>query len=201
MELIPISGLKGCTAILGGSFDPIHMGHLHIANQVLDNCEIDELLLVPCAKHPFKTDSIRLSYAERCRLIECAIFNQPRLALSLADESGSGFTSHLMQKLTREHPSKNFAFIIGSDNLANLHKWHDFPWLCANVHFIILPRPEYSLNEANSLPIKASILPIPLSPISSSDIRHRIALGESIRNLVPTCIESELTHLYCNQQG
>ena len=199
MEQIPLGVLKGYTAVLGGSFDPFHLGHLHIATQVLAKSEISELIFVPCAKHPFKTDSIHLSYSERCVLIEHAIRNIPGLSLSRADEHGSGFTSHLMQMLFHEHPEKHFVFIIGSDNLRHLDKWHDFPWLCANLHFIILPRPDYSLDEANSLPIRASILPIPLSPISSSDIRHRLTLGESINSLVPACLEDEIIRLYGSQ--
>lgn len=196
MELIPLGELIGYTAILGGSFDPVHCGHLHIATQVLDKCPVTELHFVPCAKHPFKTDTLHLNYSERCRLLSCAIQAEPRFKLSRADENGSGFTSHMMQKLTRDYPSKHFAFIIGSDNLPSLHKWHDFPWLAANLHFLILPRPDYRLDEANLLPIRASIIPILLSPVSSTDIRKRIVAGDSIKDLVPACIEDDIIQLY-----
>lgn len=196
-----LSELEGCTAVLGGSFDPIHAGHLHIAHQVLLLTKAACVLFVPSGNHHFKADKIRLNYTTRFRLVELAIASEPRFAISRADETGSGYTSHLMQKLFSENPYTRFIFIIGADNLAKLEKWHDFPWLAANLHFLILPRPGFSVQEIKLEGIIATELPIAMSAISSTEIRGRIDRGDSINGMVPETLEKEIVRLYNRQQG
>ncbi|MDD2228870.1 MAG: nicotinate (nicotinamide) nucleotide adenylyltransferase [Candidatus Cloacimonetes bacterium] len=191
-----LSVLEGCTAVLGGSFDPIHSGHLHIANQVLSLTKVACVLFVPSGNHHFKADKIVLNYAKRFMLVESVIASEPRFAISTADETGSGYTAHLMQKLFAESPQTRFVFIIGADNLAKLEKWYDFPWLAANLLFLILPRPGYEVQDINLHGINAIELPIVRSPISSTEIRRLIARNESIKGMVPEIVEEEIVRLY-----
>lgn len=191
--------LKGRTAVLGGCFDPIHLGHLHIAHEILRLSSIKEVLFIPNGKHNFKKDSIILDYDNRYELVRQAIEDQPGFAISDQDKAGTGYTAHLMQKLQAENPGQNYAFVIGSDNLAGLHKWYDFPWLRENLCFLILPRPGYEIKEAYLLGLQEVILNIELSPISSTEIRTRIARDESIQYLVPHKLEHIICELYRNK--
>lgn len=196
MKLSDLSELEGLTAILGGSFDPIHNGHLHIARQVMYWTRVSGILFVPNGNHHFKQDKVQLSYAERYNLVKEAIAGEPHFMLSHADRSGSGYTSHLMQKLSAENPGTRYAFIIGADNLEGLSTWYEFEWLAKHVHFLVLPRPGFRIDLELLSPIKASLLPIELSPISSSLIRDKIAHGESITGLVPAKLEEHMIKLY-----
>jgi len=188
--------LSGCTAVLGGSFDPIHLGHLHIAAQILRTSFVKEVLFVPSDRHNFKRDSLILDYNTRCRLVKAAIQNEPRFAFSDADQGSQGYSAELMQKLSSEHPGTPFVFVIGSDNLPGLKKWNNAEWLQANVKFLVLPRPGHEITENDLAGWKTVILPISLSPISATGIRQRIARGESIHNMVPEFLEAEIVQLY-----
>lgn len=198
MKYSNLHDLEGMTAILGGSFDPVHLGHLHIAQQVLFWTRVQSVLFVPNGNHHFKQDKVCLSYPDRYSLLKAAIAKQPRMAISPADKSGTGFTSHLMQKLMADNPGTRYGFIIGSDNLANLENWHDFPWLAKHVHFIVLPRPGYQVELPLLSKLRVSLLPIELCPISSTQIKERIAKGKSIRDLVPEHLEQKILELYHN---
>ena len=196
MKLSDLRELEGATAILGGSFDPIHNGHLHIAEQVLYWTRITKILFIPNGKHHLKQATVKLSYAERYQLVVSATAYEPRFAVSQADKSGSGYTADLIKKLNAENPEIYYTFIIGADNLPQLDKWFDFSWVAKHIHFLVLPRPGYPIDLQILSQIKASLLPIELSPISSTAIRAKIALGESISGLVPKAIEERVVQLY-----
>lgn len=194
-----LSQLQNTKAVLGGSFDPIHLGHLHIARQILARSPIQELLFVPCGNHNFKKGSIFLDYDNRYELIRQAISNESGLTLSSADQEGSGYTAHLMQRLRAENPDQDYVFVIGSDILPTLHKWYDYDWLKNNQKFLILPRPTFEIKHRYLYGIKAYTLDIELSPISSTQIRARISRGESIHGLVPEKLEQRICELYYRQ--
>ncbi len=188
--------LQNCTAVLGGSFDPIHLGHLHIARQILIKSPVSKVLFIPCNNHNFKKDRIYLDFASRFDLVSQAIASEPAFEISAADSEGSGYTAHLMQRLQAQNPRTNYVFVIGSDNLPGLANWFDFNWLQSNLRFLILPRPGFELQERYLHGIDAFILDIELSPISSTQIRERISRGESIHGLVPDKLERRIGELY-----
>nr|MDK2850458.1 nicotinate-nucleotide adenylyltransferase [Candidatus Cloacimonadota bacterium] len=205
--------LKGAYAILGGSFDPIHNGHLYLAKEVLSLSPVHKVILIPSFKHNFKGDNIILDYDTRLALAQEAVdhFNplnfiqQPaedfRAPIEVwdAERDESGYTSDLLRKLLSQRPEQKFAFIIGADNLAKLPNWHDFEWLRQNLHFIILPRPNSTMPCDVLSMIEHSILDMPLCNISSSAIRDRIAKGESISGMVPETLEMRIRELYRNK--
>lgn len=188
--------LNGYTAVLGGSFDPIHMGHLQIAKQILSLTSVATILFVPNGKHHFKGNNVHLRFEARFALVQAAIIDEPRFAISAADVGGTGYTAHLLQKLFRENPGTQYAFIIGADNLNTLPKWFDFNWLAEYVHFIVLPRPGCNLEQKILNQLKASVLPSELCPISSTQIRDNIAHGISIKGMVPEHLEQQIVQLY-----
>ncbi|MFA7542928.1 MAG: nicotinate (nicotinamide) nucleotide adenylyltransferase [Candidatus Cloacimonadaceae bacterium] len=208
--MVDIAALKGAWAIFGGSFDPIHNGHLQLAKEVLSLNPINKVIMVPSFHHNFKGDKLVLDYDSRLALVKEAIDSyyplefliQPaedyRCPIEVWDsERGeSGYTADLIRKLANEYPKQHFAFVLGADNLEQLHEWHDYEWLRENLHFIILPRPEAIMPCDILSSISHIIMDIPLCEISASEIRRRIAAGESIHGLVPEGIEAKVIELY-----
>lgn len=202
--------LKGAWAILGGSFDPIHNGHLYLAKEVLSLSPVEKVILTPSYKHNFKGDKIIVDYDQRLELAKAAVEHfaplnfivQPvedyRSPIEVwdAERGESGYTSDLIRKLKRENPQQPFAFIMGADNLEKLPEWHDFAWLKENLHFIVLPRAEASMPCDVLDIIEYTILDMPLCDISSSGIRDRIARKQSIAGLVAPTLEQRITELY-----
>lgn len=202
--------LKGAYAILGGSFDPIHNGHLYLAKEVLSLSPVHKIILVPSYHHNFKGESIVLDYDTRLALAQAAVDHFTPLNFALqpaedyrtpievwdAERGESGYTSDLVKKLISQHPEQSYAFIIGADNLEKLPDWHDFQWLKEHLHFIIIPRPESTMPCDVLSQITHTILDMPLCPISSSQIREKIARAESITDLVPESLEERICFLY-----
>lgn len=187
---------KRYTAIIGGSFDPIHNGHLYLAARLSADPEIETVALMPVGNHHFKKDTTILPFEQRLQLIQKVL--QPGVEVWLDDAAGSGYTADLMCRLQAKYPEKHFAFVIGSDNLATLHHWYDFEWLKANVTFLIVPRVGYELQGLDELGINYLIKDIRPPEVSSSSIRQKIAQGLSIHGLVPEEIEPQVSRLYAS---
>lgn len=190
-------GLK--IAVLGGSFDPIHLGHLHIAEQVLKLGAAQEVWFIPAGAHRFKQDTIILDYDTRKSLIDRAIASEPRYKCLDIDQAGTGdgSTYDIMQKLKNLYPSHEFAFLVGMDNIAQLPQWHNFNWLKDNVRFLLAVRPGFSTDGMVTAQLKDfSYVNCPPNTISSTLIRQKIINGLSIQGLVPHPLLIEITRLY-----
>ena len=186
-------------AVLGGSFDPIHLGHLHIAEQILKFGQADEVWFIPAGMHRFKTQSIVLDFDNRKALIEKAIASEPHYKCLDLDKAGmgDGSTYEIMQKLKSTYPQHQFSFLIGMDNLPQLPSWVNFAWLKENIRFIIAVRPGYSPDSMVTSQLKDfSYLNCPPKDISSTAIRYRLKSGLSIQGMVPHFLLIEITRLY-----
>ena len=181
------------TALIGGSFDPIHNGHLHLARELLKDPQIGELAFLPVGRHHFKRDSLVLSFADRLGLISKVL--EPGMQLWDDDASGSGYTADLIRRLRMKYAGKRFAFVIGSDNLSQLPLWRDYEWLRENLVFIIVPRLGFELILPEP-PIRCMIKVIDPPAVSSSQVRALIASSQTITGLVPPSIEAEVVKLY-----
>ncbi len=181
-------------ALLGGSFDPVHIGHLHLAREILRKGAAEVVVFLPNARHNFKQDSILLNYAQRFDLVASVL--EPGMEVWNDDDSGSGYTSDLLRRLYQKHPDRDFLWVIGSDNLSALPLWHDFAWLRANVRFLIIPRPGYPADRTVLRKIRRKTLRTVPSEVSSTQIRARIKAGKSISGLVPERIEETIIQLY-----
>jgi len=196
------------TALLGGSFDPIHNGHLHIARSILVDKRFNRVVFIPNGRHNFKRDSVFLGFDTRISLIKKAISTVPESHPSHLNPSpfsvwdidqpdrSSGYTSDLMKKIFALYPDQEFYFVIGADNLQSLDNWHQAEWLKTHVSFLIIPRPGSDICKKQLSSLKYLYLPIPLSPISSTQIRSLIAQGKPVTGLVPASLETEITLLY-----
>ncbi len=181
-------------ALLGGSFDPIHSGHLHLAREILKSGLVDSVVFLPNARHNFKRDQVLLDFPQRYELVKDAL--EPGMEVWDDDASGSGYTSELLARLFNKYPDRKFYWVLGSDNLAKLRQWHDFQWLRVYVHFLIVPRPGYSAHDHLLVRLKRRTLKMEPCPISSTLVREKIKAGESISGLVPPHLEQRIIALY-----
>ncbi|HRY83316.1 MAG TPA: nicotinate (nicotinamide) nucleotide adenylyltransferase [Candidatus Cloacimonadota bacterium] len=177
--------LRGYYAILGGSFDPIHLGHLHIAHQILQRTGVEKLILMPNGIHHFKKGKVVLGFQQRFQMVQDAIAGEPKIEAWNHDEEGSGFTDDLLKKLYALYPERNFCFVIGSDNLSKLPKWHHYSWLTENCHFLLINRPGFKMPAEILSQIKHTVLETQLIDVSSTMVRNRVRSGMDIADLVP----------------
>ena len=174
--------------ILGGSFDPVHFGHLIIARDVLEQMELDRLFFVPAARVPLKANAPQASDAKRLAMLEIAIEDDPRFGvLDLELRSGGvSYTFNTVRALRKRWPTDQLYWIIGADQLMQLDRWYSIRKLAAWISFISIDRPGYPNTPPKSLPA-LKLLPVKAHSldISSSEIRSRVARGLSIRYLLP----------------
>jgi nicotinate-nucleotide adenylyltransferase len=200
--------------LFGGSFDPVHHGHLIAASTALEAFELDRIVLIPCHIQPHKHAGPLTPGADRMAMLQQAV--EANDALSVSDielqRGGISYTIDTLDALQQQFPEAELCFIIGEDSLSDLHRWHRIEELLDRCRFITLARPGSNARnqppEALKLPpphaeqILASIADSRLIDISSSDIRTRIASGRSIRYLVPSQVEAYIeTHrLYVSER-
>ena len=194
--------------ILGGTFDPIHLGHLEAASAATRALSLDRLLLLPSRTPPHRSTEPRASVFHRFAMAALAAAERD---MSVSDlevrRDGPSYTALTLEALHREGfaPAELF-FITGSDAYADLGTWHDYPRILQLANFVVVSRP--------GAPRAAELIPNPQSPIpgaptvysveadtpnvSSTDIRRRVGAGESIDRLVPSSVAGHIRrhHLY-----
>ena len=174
--------------LMGGTFDPPHLGHLLIAEQAREQLELDEVWFLPAAIPPHK---VGFSSADhRIEMTRRAIQGQSDFKLNLIEfeRSEPSYTVETMKRLIEQHPDDTFYFLIGADSLVSLESWHDYETLIRLVAFGAVARP----GTRYLIPEKADVRPIdmPQLEISSTDIRERAKRGKSIKYLVPALVET-----------
>ena len=165
-----------------GSFNPIHIGHLAIANYMLAFTKMDELWFVISPHNPFKKRQNMLSEADRLRLVNIAIEGYPSyrscdLEFRMPKPS---YTVDTLARLTDRYPQQKFSLIMGSDNLDQFHKWKNSEAIIANFHRYIYPRPETPPQLLENIPNATVMVDAPQMNISSSFIRRAIADGKDV---------------------
>ena len=186
--------------LLGGSFNPVHNGHIELAQTALDSFKLDKIFFLPSGNHPLKKHS-NLPPAEiRYNLTKKAIASNPYFEISRLDMETKtpSYTKLLVVRLYNEHPQDKFYFIAGSDIISELKKWHDYKWILDNIEFIIAHRPDIDRSAWNDLEYIDKFHFMEMEPvdISSTNIRKIIVKGKDISALVPPNIEKELITLY-----
>ncbi|MDF1544912.1 MAG: nicotinate-nucleotide adenylyltransferase [bacterium] len=179
--------------ILGGTFDPIHQGHLSLATQIRSKLSLDKVLFVPAFHHPFKNPVIIASFENRHRMIELAIAGQDCFQLSDIERSGqlSGCTIDTVRALKATFERVEWLFIIGSDNLAEVAGWRDFETLQSEIRFAVGARPGRPLELPEGYdPSRFELVPIDEVDLSASGIRDRLKRGEArdLHKLVPPSV-------------
>lgn len=182
--------------ILGGSFDPIHLGHLILAQTALENLDLDRILFIPAALSPHKQAlPPSVSAVERLEMIRIAITGEDRFSVDdreLRREAPS-YTIDTVRSLLGDYPGVRFLYLIGTDNLRELESWYEIGELKDLVDFAILERSQGDTPERVDFSIVRRAI-----DISSTEIRERLAKGLSVRYLLPTPLHDYIMthHLY-----
>ncbi|MBD3917897.1 nicotinate-nucleotide adenylyltransferase [Paenibacillus sp. PR3] len=183
--------------IMGGTFDPIHIGHLLAAETALDACQLDEVWFIPTNVPPLKEGTQGVDAEKRLRLVRLAIAGEPRFNAHTIEleRGGVSYSYDTITVLMEREPDCTFAYIIGSDRIHDLPKWHRIDELAKLIRFIGVERPDEPI-ELERLPEhlrrRVSVVEMPPMGISSTDIRRRRMSGRSIRYLVSEPVYSEI---------
>ncbi len=199
--------------LFGGSFNPVHHGHLMAAQSALETFDLGQVWFVPSRVAPHKTQSPRSDPGHRLAMLRLA--TEHNLDFEVCDDEirrgGVSYTVDTVERLRNRHPDTRFFFIVGSDTLADLHEWRHIDRLLTLCDFVTIARPGFDLStlDANALnlppPWPEKLLARAAAgvrmDISSSDIRHRVAEGMSIRYMVPPEVEMYIAEHVLYQRG
>lgn len=175
-----------------GSFNPIHIGHMIIANHVLNETDLHKVWFVVSPQNPFKPSATLLNEYDRFHLVQKAIANDARLKASEIEFAlpKPSYTSHTLAYLSEKYPTYQFTIIMGSDSFQNLGKWKNAETIINNYRIVVYRRPQFDITN-NATP-GVTILDAPLLEISATHIRECIQKGKSIRYLVPEAVAEEI---------
>lgn len=182
--------MKKSIGLFFGSFNPIHTGHLIIANYMASRTELDEVWLVVSPQNPLKDKSTLASDYDRLHLVNLGI-GANRMLKSSSIEFNlpvPSYTVDTLEYMKEKYPEKNFSLIMGGDNIKTLHKWKNYKILLRNYHIHVYTRPGYEVGKLADHSSVSVHNDVPQMHISASYIRKRIQRGESIRYLVPEAV-------------
>ena len=196
--------------IMGGTFDPIHMGHLILGEKAYEQFQLDKVLFMPSGNPPHKKNRQgRATDEQRVEMVRRAISDNPHFELSLAEmhENGYTYTYHTLETLKTENPDTDYYFIMGADSLFQIETWHEPAVIMADCVILAAMRnhtpDDVFKKQMDYLEAKyhadIRFLNIPDLALSSSEIRHRVREHQSIRFMVPEGVREyiEEHQLYC----
>jgi len=187
----------GNWGILGGSFDPIHNGHINLAHSICSKKKLDGVLLVPVVKHPNKSRLSVANYSDRVAMLKAALADLSKFficEIEEEEENLSGYTIDTIRALKKRFPKVSFYFIIGSDNISTIDNWYMAEKLKSEIEFIAGSRPGSDYNNKSQLPVE--LVEIPELDISSREIRKMIKSGISFEDLTEYVPASAVEYIF-----
>lgn len=177
-----------------GSFNPIHHGHLVIANFILQHAHLDQIWFVVSPQNPLKRSASLLNEYHRLHLVRLAVEGESRLKASDIEFKlpKPSYTVDTLTYLQEKYPNEEFSIIMGSDSFQNLTKWKNYGWLLLNYPIYVYRRPEHEKLPSYAGARQVEIVDAPLLPISSTEIRSKLKKGESVRYLLPDSVLEEI---------
>jgi len=199
--------------IIGGTFNPIHLAHLRIAEGVRDSFGLERVIFIPAASPPHKTLAGDIPFAQRLAMVQLAVQDNPAFSVSDMEgkRGGRSYSIDTLRALRTEHPGDEFFFIIGSDSFLDIGSWHEFAAIFTYCNVVVVERPRATITDM------AAVLPAAVAgefshypaehrlahrsgysvfylhglpfDISSSAIRELARQGRSLRYLVPAAVE------------
>ena len=184
----------------GGSFDPIHLGHLILAEQCREQAQLDQVWFVPSSMSPLKQSSTVGSNRQRLEMVQIAIAGHRGFQASEIEleRGGVSFTVDTLRGLQSSHPDDEWFLVIGGDSLVNFSKWREPEEICRLAIPLIYSRPNSPadlsvlrpfVDGARMKEIERNAIRSTLIDISSTELRRRVAVGQSIRYLTPRAVE------------
>lgn len=175
-----------------GSFNPVHIGHLIIANHAVNETDLNQVWFVVSPQNPFKKSSSLLNEYHRLHLIKLAIDGENNLRGSSVEFNlpKPSYTVDTLAYLKEKHPEHEFSILMGSDGFKNLNKWKNYKVITTNYSIYIYKRPGFEIGETHGATIL--MLDAPLLEISSTHIREFIKNKKSIKFLVPDVVKEEI---------
>ena len=184
--------------ILGGTFDPIHIGHLRMAEAVFERKELEKIIFIPAYVPPHKLGQDFAPALDRYAMTELDVADNPHFMVSDMElrRSGVSYTIDTIRELHRLYPDNSLHFIIGADSVAQLHTWHNIEEMLELARFVAVWRPGYedAMDElvkhlGEHAKERVLLLDTPVYDISSTEIRTRVRKGASLAGLVPGAVE------------
>jgi nicotinate-nucleotide adenylyltransferase len=183
--------------ILGGTFDPVHNGHLYIANALRAALDLERVVWVPAGRPPHKTGQIVSSDRDRLAMLELALAGSATDQISTIDieRSGPSYTADTLEILAERFAPARLFFLMGEDSLRDLPTWHDPERLLQAAELAVAARPgvdadlESVARRVPTVQGRVHLIPTKEVPISSSDIRRWVGEHQSIQGLVPSAVE------------
>ena len=212
-ECAPVFNVPPLLGILGGTFDPIHLAHLRLAEEVREALNLARVHFVPAAIPPHRPQPV-LSAADRLALVQCAVQDQPAFVADSRElnRSGASYTLDTLLSFRQDFPAHQLVLILGMDAFNGFTKWHRWPDILEIAHIAVASRPGATLNpSAAQLVAERGIgaeqltqqqaggivsLPITRLDISATAIRSALAAKRSVRYLVPECLLKPLQAHY-----
>jgi nicotinate-nucleotide adenylyltransferase len=188
--------------IYGGSFDPVHIGHLLVAETVREQMKLDEIIWVPAALSPLKQANPPSSNRARLEMLRLAIGGHPQFSVDERElnRGGISYTVDTLRELHRERPDHTWFFLMGADSLIDFDRWKEPAEICRLASPIIVarggePPPDFNLLKAylvepRLLEITEQAIRMPQIQISSSELRQRASQGLSLRYRVPSSVDA-----------
>ncbi len=185
--------------IFGGTFDPVHIAHLLLAEQCREQCDLDEVWFVPAGSPPHKENNEISTGKQRREMLDFAIAGHPNFVVKDLElhREGPSYTIETLRQLKATHPDDKFFLIVGADSVRDLHTWHEPEAILEMVTLIRANRPNISLPDMTELTqtfseaalSKILWVAIPGIEISSTDIRKRVRDNKSVRFMTPRSVE------------
>lgn len=177
--------------LLFGSFNPIHTGHMIVANVMVETTDLDRVWFVVTPQNPHKSSRSLLHDFDRYDMVEAAVADNYKLEVTDIEFHlpKPNYSILTLVHLKEKHPEKEFVLILGEDNLVNFTKWKNYQAILENFQVYVYPRPNVGESSLKNHP-SVKIVPAPLLDISATFIRECIQKGFSIRYLVPDIVES-----------
>ncbi|VTS02803.1 nicotinate (nicotinamide) nucleotide adenylyltransferase [Tuwongella immobilis] len=194
--------------IFGGTFDPVHLGHLLVAEQAREQAELDEVWFLPAAVPPQKQHQAITPFDRRVEMLQLAVAGQPRFRIDRieSERSGPSYTVDTLRSLRQRHPQETFCLIVGADCIPDFPTWYQPAEILQLVELIVVERPGVEIGTREQLltrvglpaetPFTWRIVRVPVSGIASREIRRLVQAGRSIRYQVPAAVA-----VYIHEKG
>ncbi|MAT16382.1 MAG: nicotinic acid mononucleotide adenylyltransferase [Planctomyces sp.] len=188
--------------LLGGTFDPIHLGHLILAEACREACQLDEIWFLPTGKPPHKVAAEITPARQRIEMLEMALAGARQFKINDMEvkRGGTTYTVDTLAELREQDPDRELYFLIGADSLHDFPMWREPERIAELATLLVVNRAGRAMPDLDSIPQKirrsVEVVTIPDIGIASSDLRQRVSEGRSIRYQVPRAVE-----VYIDQHG